>query len=257
MGDRLIAAISAYKGAPMLIDAFLLERDAPTTPPGLEGFLTPMYLVAQRVVRVRLATGRRQFGLMAAMWRSCGNDRQKDGIARSCPLLTRISLSRCRRDQCALRHDQQFVISGRCRHGAASWVERGRAYRGRRSPAVRGPVRAPCCVRRRLDAAQPDMITALASKACGRRADQSLLLPSGLLSGVRRILFDPAADDAGFGIDEASRTETKAARQSAAMPARRCKFLTREAGGSFVLHAPRYKVRSRYKARYGRATRPS
>jgi hypothetical protein len=101
------------------------------------------------------------------------------------------------------------------------------------------------------------MITALASKACGRRADQSLLLPSGLFSGVRRILFDPAADDAGFGIDEASRTETKAARQSAAMPAHRCKFLTREAGGSFVLHAPRYKVRSRYKARYGRATRPS
>src|SRR6266508_3956631 len=106
------AANSAYKGAPMLIDAFLLERDAPTTPPGLQGFLTPMYLVAQRVVRVRLATGRRQFGLMAAMWRSCGNDRRKSGIARSCPLLTRISLSRCRRDQCALRHDQQFVISG-------------------------------------------------------------------------------------------------------------------------------------------------
>ena len=51
MGDRLIAAISAYKGAPMLIDAFLLQRDAPTTPPGLQGFLTPMYLVAQRVVR--------------------------------------------------------------------------------------------------------------------------------------------------------------------------------------------------------------
>jgi len=239
----------------MLIDAFLLERDAPTTPPGLEGFLTPMYLVAQRVVRVRLATGRRQFGLMAAMWRSCGNDRQKDGIARSCPLLTRISLSRCRRDQCALRHDQQFVISGRCRHGAASWVERGRAYRGRRSPAVRGPVRAPCCVRRRLDAAQPDMITALASKACGRRADQSLLLPSGLFSGVRRILS--CGRRCGFGIDAASRTETKAAWQSAAMPARRCKFLTREGGGSFVLHAPRYKARSRHQARYGRAMRPS
>jgi hypothetical protein len=56
MGDRLIAAISAYKGAPMLIDAFLLKRNAPTTPPRLQGFLTPIYLVAERVVRVRLAT---------------------------------------------------------------------------------------------------------------------------------------------------------------------------------------------------------
>src|SRR3989449_11547144 len=93
MGDRLIAAISAYKGAPMLIDAFLLERDAPTTPRGLEGLLTPMYLVAQRVVRVRLATGRRQVGLMAAMSRSCCDARQKDGIARSSPLLTGISLN--------------------------------------------------------------------------------------------------------------------------------------------------------------------
>jgi hypothetical protein len=92
MGDRLIAAISAYKGAPMLIDAFLLERDAPTTPPRLRGFLTPMYLVAERVVRVRLATAVQPFGLMAAMWRSCGNDRQKDGIARGYPPLTRISL---------------------------------------------------------------------------------------------------------------------------------------------------------------------
>jgi hypothetical protein len=70
-------------------------------------------------------------------------------------------------------------------------------------------------------------------------------------SGVRRILFELVADDAGFGVDEASRTETEAARQSAAMSARRCKFFTREAGRSFLLHAPRDK------ARYGSATRPS
>lgn len=92
------------------------------------------------------------------------------------------------------------------------------------------------------------MITALASKAAADRADQSLLLPCGVFSGVRRIRFELVADDAGFGVDEASRTET--ARQSAAMSARRCKFFTREAGRSFLLHAPRDK------ARYGSATRP-
>ena len=63
MGDRLIATISAYKGAPMLIDAILLERIAPTTPPGRQGFLTPMYLVAQRTGRVRLTAGRPPFAV--------------------------------------------------------------------------------------------------------------------------------------------------------------------------------------------------
>jgi hypothetical protein len=46
--------------------------------------------------------------------------------------------------------------------------------------------------------------------AAAGRADQSLLLPSGLFER-RKVLFELAADHAGFDVDEAGRAKTVAA----------------------------------------------
>jgi hypothetical protein len=238
----------------MLIDAILLERSAPTTPPGRQGFLTPMYLVAQRTGRVRLTAGRPPFGLMAAMWRSCGNDRQKDAIARSCPLSRVSRISRCRRDRCALRYDQQFVISG----PLPSWRGKPGGTRGRAPPSnVVAGRQAPVhhvAFGVACDAAQADMVTTLARKGCGRPRKSIAIISvrsiferaaraartCGLRCGLR---CRRSERDAGQR-DQTCRPGTRRtaprsappplgrapARQSAAMPARRCKFLTREAG---------------------------
>jgi hypothetical protein len=52
---------------------------------------------------------------MAAMWRSCGSTGKTSGIAGSCSLLAQMSQADTR-GQCALQHDQKFVIGA----GAAS-----------------------------------------------------------------------------------------------------------------------------------------
>jgi hypothetical protein len=120
---------------------------------------------------------------MAAMWRSCGNDRQKDGIARDYPLSRVSRMSRCRREQCALRHDQQFVITGLL----PSW--RGKLGGTRtcipRSPAVRRSAMRRGAFGRRLRCGagrheQADMITAIASEGLQRPRRSIPLLPSGL-----------------------------------------------------------------------------
>ena len=115
---------------------------------------------------------------MAAMWRSCGNDRQKDGIARNGPLSRISRMRRCRREQCALRHDQQFVISG----PLPSWRGKLGGTRTcipwppaiRRSSMRRGAFGVAC------DAAQADLITAIASEGLQRPSGSIPLLPSGL-----------------------------------------------------------------------------
>jgi hypothetical protein len=166
-----------------------------------------MYLVAERVVRVRLATAVQPFGLMAAMWRSCGNDRQKDGIARGYPPSRVSRSSRWRRDQCARRHDQQFVISG----PLPSW--RGKLGGTRtcipRSLAVRRPSMRHVASGGACDAGRHDHRDCERGAAADR-ADQSLLLPSGLFER-RKVLFELAAGHAGFGLDETGRAATVAA----------------------------------------------
>src|SRR5262249_22855830 len=115
MGDRLIAASSAYKRAPadssepVLIDALPSlgrelpdhsVRDDPPTLSRLRGSLTPHVLVAERAVSVRLIMSHEQCGLMARLWRSCGSARKTNRIARSCRLCRRCNISRYRRTVC-------------------------------------------------------------------------------------------------------------------------------------------------------------
>jgi hypothetical protein len=199
---------------------------------------------------------------MAAMWRSCGNDRQKDAIARGCPLSRVSRISRCRRDRCALRYDQQFVISGRLPSQRGKLGQRGRAYR--RQISRRSPGRASLqAFGAACDAAQADMIAALASKGSARPSRSTAVIRSIFKAdGIR-----PCRQRGGFGRrkrDARHRDQTTPARswRHAAMvrsaARRRGKPPLHPRGGAnssgaglagdFFSYAPGEK------ARYGRAT---
>src|SRR5262249_49244439 len=137
MGDRLIAASSAYKRAPadssepVLIDALPSlgrdlpdhsVRDDPTTLSRLRGSLTPQVLVAEHAVSVRRIMGHAQCGLTARLWRSCGSARKTSRIATSCRLCRRCNISRYRRTVCTA-----------ARSGTCDQRERGALPRRRRA----------------------------------------------------------------------------------------------------------------------------
>src|SRR5262245_15253644 len=200
MGDRLIAASSAYKRAPadssepVLIDALPSlgrdlpdhsVRDDPTTLSRLRGSLTPQVLVAERAVSVRLIMSHEQCGLTARLWQSCGSARKTSRIARSCRLCRRCHISRYRRTVCTAAR------SGTCdqrergvRHLTA--VRRATPKRKERSwpacsPAARAPV-ASTSLRLPTTQRRANGRRAHGARAAPDRADQSLLLPLGLFS---------------------------------------------------------------------------
>jgi hypothetical protein len=115
---------------------------------------------------------------MAAMWRSCGNDRQKDAIARSCPLSRVFALAAVGADRCALRYGSAI-----CDQRAAAVIargklgERGRAYR----PSDLSPV-----IRPRL---RPGVRRSLRRGAAGhdRRACEQGLRPTGQINRCYRV----------------------------------------------------------------------
>src|SRR5262249_29292473 len=182
MGDRLIAASSAYKRAPadssepVLIDALPSlgrdlpdhsVRDDPTTLSRLRGSLAPQVLVAERAVSVRLIHGPSAVwpdGSLVAKLRQRPKNQQN---RQSCRLCRRCHLSRYRRTVCTaarsetcdqrergVRHPDggppqpQKEKKGRVLFKAAA-PERGalpcrrQARRGRRSTSMAGSPWSP------------------------------------------------------------------------------------------------------------------